>query len=89
MIRGFDRSWRARAVIACVAQLLTHPLVWFAFPRIPGLSRYTSLASAEVFAWLAEGTLYALTAMAPSKLRAFGVSAVANALSLAAGFVLL
>jgi len=89
MTRGSDRSWRARAAIACVAQLLTHPVVWCVFPRIPGLSRYTSLASAELFAWLAEGTVYALTAMAPRKLRAFGISGVANALSLALGFIVL
>jgi hypothetical protein len=52
-------------------------------------SRYAVFVLSELFAWLAESSLYALTAVAPSSLRAIGVSALANGASLAIGFVVL
>ena len=78
---------RKVACFAAAAQLMTHPAVWFLFPLIPWMSRGTSFALSELWAWTAEATLYALTAVAPSTLSAVAISALANGASLAIGFL--
>jgi hypothetical protein len=80
-------AWR-RAVMAAFAQLATHPLVWFVFPYIPGLAGRESLWLSEVFAWVTEAGLYAIAIPRVRPLRAFGVSALANGVSLGIGLVL-
>jgi hypothetical protein len=85
-------SWQKRALWALVAQILTHPLVWYAFPLLPrvsAVSAQTSFALSETWAWLAEAGLYAVTRVAGSPLRALGASAVANGASLGLGYFLL
>jgi hypothetical protein len=74
-----------RAVIALVGQLATHPLVWFAFPYIPGVTGWTSFVASELYATALEAVLYATAWPRLGTARAFGVSAVANAASLAVG----
>jgi hypothetical protein len=81
------RSWRRRAPIVVAAQLMTHPLVWYVFPFLPGLSRSTTFVTSELFAWAAEAALYAVAEVAPTALRAVAVSALANGASLAIGYV--
>jgi hypothetical protein len=81
------RAWLMRTGVSLFAQLMTHPIVWFVFPMIPGMTRYRTLTLAELWAWLAEAALYAVTAVSPSVLRAVAVSALANGASLAIGFV--
>lgn len=80
---------RKVACLAAVAQLMTHPAVWFLFPHIPWMSHGTSFVLSEVWAWTAEAALYAFMAVAPSTLRAIAVSALANGASLAIGLVIL
>lgn len=81
---------KPRRVIGVVlaAQLLTHPLVWFAFPRLPLLSPEGRFWLSELFAWLAEAALYAGLLSTVSAWRGVGISGIANAISLAAGLAL-
>jgi hypothetical protein len=78
------RAWR-RALIAIFAQLVTHPLVWFVFPRLVGLTGRSSLALSELWAWLAEAAFYAVVLPGLSPARALGISAIANAASILVG----
>jgi hypothetical protein len=77
----YRRALGGRTAVAFGASALTHPVVWFVFPRL-GLGGYAaSLVGAELFAVLVEAAW----------LRAFGLrralawSAAANAASLALG----
>jgi hypothetical protein len=47
-------------MIALVASLLTHPVVWFALPAslVPSLGTLGYLLVAEAFAWLAEAAIF-------------------------------
>ena len=74
-------AWR-RALIALFAQLVTHPLVWFVFPRLVGLTGRSSLALSELWAWLAEAGFYAVVLPGLSSARALGVSCPADQRSL-------
>ena len=85
-----------RAALVVLANLATHPLVWFAFPQL-GLFGNERLAISELFAVAVEAAAYALfwpmTAASPAPgksvaLRSFGTSAVANGASLTAGLTL-
>jgi hypothetical protein len=89
LTRGHPTGTLRRAVIAGFAQLVTHPLVWFVFPRLVGLTGRSSLALSELWAWLAEAAFYAAVLPGLSPARGLGVSAIANAASIAAGLVLL
>jgi hypothetical protein len=82
-------SWPKRACLVFAAQLMTHPLVWYVFPELPGLSRIATLALSEVWACLAEAAVFALLEVAPSKLGAVGIAAIANGASLGVGFLVL
>lgn len=86
----WGREAKPRRVIgvALVAQLLTHPLVWFAFPALPLLSQEGRFWFSELFAWLAEAALYAGLLSGVSAWRGVGISGIANAISLAAGLAL-
>jgi hypothetical protein len=45
-------SWRVRLAVAFGASVLTHPFVWFVFPRLHlGLTYVERSIAAEVFAW--------------------------------------
>jgi hypothetical protein len=76
-----------RAALAVCAQLLTHPLVWFVFPRLAGLTGYQAMALSELWAWLAEAAFYLLVLPGLGPARALGVSAIANGASIVAGIV--
>jgi hypothetical protein len=80
-------AWR-RALIAIFGQLVTHPLVWFVFPRLVGLTGLSSLALSELWAWLAEAAFYAVVLPGLSPARALGVSACANAASILVGLAI-
>jgi hypothetical protein len=77
-----------RLGLVVFAQLATHPLVWFVFPRLVGLTGRTSLLLSELWAWLAEAAFYGLVFPGLSAPRALGVSALANGASMAAGLLL-
>jgi hypothetical protein len=77
---------RDPVVAAFGASLITHPIVWFVFPRLPLGSYEGMVAGAETFAVVAEGLyFYALGAMALR--RAMVVSLLANASSASLGLL--
>ena len=78
---------RARLIVLLVfANLATHPVVWFVFPRLP-LHPWLSFALSETFAVLAEGVFFS-AALRVRPLRAMAASLAANALSLGVGLLL-
>jgi len=82
--RDLGLTLKRRSLVALGAQALTHPLVWFVFPRLPGAAEAWFWFS-ELTAVVLEGLLYARALTGLGTLRAFGLAAVANALSLGAG----
>lgn len=89
LTRGLPTGAARRALIAVFAQLVTHPLVWFVFPRLVGLTGRGAVALSELWAWLAEAAFYGVVLPGISPARALGVSAIANAASILAGLALL
>jgi hypothetical protein len=74
-------------MVALVGQLATHPLVWFVFPYLPGITGWTAFVASELYATGLEAVLYAAAWPRLGAARALGVSAVANAASLAVGIL--
>jgi len=79
---GGSRSRRIAAV--CLAQLATHPSVWFIWPLL-GLPRPLFLFLAEAFALLVEALIYRFSFERLNWSRCFAASAVANAASVFVG----
>lgn len=79
----------ARVAVAFGASALTHPIVWFVFPRywhtlhLPG-GYWGMVAAAEAFAVLAEAIYLAVATMNPGQ--AFGWALLANGASVSLGF---
>jgi hypothetical protein len=88
LTRGLAARAPRRLALAVFAQLATHPLVWFVFPRIVGLTGRMSAILSELWAWLAEAAFYALVLPGLGPVRALGVSALANGASIAVGLLL-
>ena len=88
LTREIPRPAAHRALLALFAQFVTHPLVWFVFPRIVGITGHTALALSELWAWLGESLFYAVALPPLRPLRAVGIAGVANAFSLAIGSLL-
>jgi len=85
--RAFGRhaASRGRRVAAvCLAQLATHPSVWFIWPLL-GLPRPLFLLVAESFAVLAEALIYRFSFERLNWSRCFAASALANGASVAVG----
>ncbi|HYQ45220.1 MAG TPA: hypothetical protein VER11_24705 [Polyangiaceae bacterium] len=79
---------RARRVAAvCLAQLATHPSVWFIWPLL-NLPRPLFLLVAESFALLVEALIYRFSFERLSWSRCFATSALANAASVLVGLYL-
>ena len=89
LTRACQVSATRRAALAVFAQLATHPLVWFVFPRIVGLTGRSSLLLSEAWAWLAETVFYLIALPGLSVSRAVAASAIANAASIAVGLLVL
>jgi len=87
LTRGSGVSTGRRLALVVFAQLATHPLVWFVFPQLPGISGRTATALSELWAWLAEAAFYAVVFPGVGGLRALGTSALANGASLAVGLL--
>jgi hypothetical protein len=79
-------TWR-RLVIALLANLSTHPIVWFVIPAM-GLKGMPGLIVAETWAVVIEWIFYFITLPTMKLGRALGVSAFANGVSFAIGLVL-
>lgn len=87
LLARVERTIARRISIVVVANLATHPLVWFLFPGL-ALGRATRLALSEVWAIAAELAIYWLVWPALRLRRAALVSLLANGASLAAGLAL-
>lgn len=82
-----DKRIGRRMAVVTIANLVTHPLVWFLFPGL-SMSRPSRLALSEAWALFAEAGVY-LTVWPPLRLRrALLASLAANAASVGAGLVL-
>jgi hypothetical protein len=88
LTRDTDAGVARRLTLIVFAQLATHPLVWFVFPRLVGLTGQGAATLAELWAWLAEAVFYALVLRRLSFVRALAISALANGASVVAGLVL-
>ena len=86
LTRGAERSLGRRAVVALLAQLVTHPLTWFVVPFL--FSGWAPLAVSALWSWAGEALVYVVAFRSLRASRAASVAAVANAVSLAAGLVL-
>ena len=79
-------AWRA-AVVGAVGSCVTHPLLWFVWPRI--VSDYTAfLVTGEVLVTLIEALIVVIALPDAGLRRALVMSCVANAASLGLGLVL-
>ena len=80
LLAAAERSLGRRAGAVLVANLATHPLVWFLFPGL-ALGRWTKFGLSEAWAFLAEIAIYRLVWPALRPRRAVLVSLAANAAS--------
>jgi hypothetical protein len=87
LLRGADGSVKRRALAVAVANLASHPLVWFVLARVIS-SRAVMVPVAETWAVVSETAVYALAFPSLPRTRALGVSAIANAASFLVGTVL-
>ena len=81
-------EWRAMRKIGTIvlANMATHPVVWFIFPLLP-VSRFLTLAFSEIFAFVVEAWLYAMLFDGISLRRAALASGLANTLSFSVGYL--
>ena len=86
LLRGEGTLGR-RAVAVAVANLASHPIVWFVIARVIP-SRTPMIVTAESWAIASETVVYVLVFPRLSRTRALGISAVANAASFLLGLVL-
>ena len=87
LLARVERSVARRFALVVVANLATHPLVWFLFPGL-ALGKPARFALSEAWAVLAELAVYKLVWPALRVRRAALVSVAANAASVAVGFAL-
>src|SRR6188768_7448 len=81
---GAGNTRARRVAVVCLAQLATHPSVWFIWPLLD-LSRVSFLLLAESFAFVAEALIYRLCFEQVGWSRCFAASALANATSMLIG----
>ncbi len=93
LLRRLEPSWSRRVGLLLLANVATHPLVWFFFPALP-FARRTNLLMSEAWAFVAELLIYATWVSNRSSPRALRLrraaltSLVANAASWALGTAL-
>jgi hypothetical protein len=87
LLATVERSVGRRIAFVVVANLATHPLVWFLFPGL-AFGKPARFALSELWAVLAEIAVYKLVWPSLRVRRAALVSLAANAASVAVGFAL-
>lgn len=87
LLKTVEKSAARKILAILVANLVTHPLVFFFFARVIQ-HRSTMTVVAESWAVLGEAVVYALVFPQMERIKAFGVSAVANGVSFVLGSVL-
>lgn len=86
LLRAVEATRWRRVSAVMVANLASHPLVWFVLARVIA-SRTALTLVAEPWAVASEAFVYALVFPALRPWRALGVSALSNALSFVVGAV--
>lgn len=84
LLRSVEPRLVRRLLVVLFAQLVTHPAVWFIYPRL-FTSQGTALAVAEAWALLGETVFYAVVFPRLGAQRAFLTSLAANGLSYGLG----
>jgi hypothetical protein len=84
LLRGSGTSVGRRVAAVAVANLASHPIVWFVLARALS-SRSALVVVGESWAVACEAAIYGLVLPHISARRALGVSAIANATSFAVG----
>lgn len=77
--------WR-RMTLVTLANLLSHPLVWFVFPAL-GASYLTTTCLSEAWAVAIEAIFLSVVFPGASRAPLWGISMIANGTSWAAGIV--
>jgi hypothetical protein len=85
--RARASSHPGRIAVVLLAQLATHPAVWFVFPEFR-FTRTSYMVGAELWAVLLEALLYGLVFSELPWTGALGVAALANGASFAVGLLL-
>ena len=83
LLRG---ALQRRVALALVAQLASHPLVWFVFPELP-VRYWTMIAIAETWAVVVEALIFVFVGQERWQ-RALGISLMTNGASYAIGLAL-
>jgi hypothetical protein len=86
LLRRVEPSFARRFRIALIANLLTHPLVWFFFPLMPA-GYPIRVTVSELWAFGAEAWFYAAFVSGLGAPRALRMSLVANATSFGLGWI--
>ena len=87
LLKSCGASLMRRTTAVGLAQLASHPLFWFVLPEL-GLRGFALLCVGEAWAVALELGVYLLAFPNIGRLRALGVSALANGASLGVGTVL-
>ncbi len=85
-LRPLEPKPSRRLAVGILANLATHPLVWFFFPHLP-ISYGATVAASELWALVAESAIYAVVTSRPHFGRACLASALANGTSFALGWI--
>jgi hypothetical protein len=86
LLRGTGGSVWRRVLAVLVANLASHPVVWFVIARVVA-PRSVMIPVAEGWAVASEAVVFALVFPSLPALRSVGVSAVANAASFLVGAI--
>ena len=84
LVGGYFRRWWGVVVVAIGINLVTHPMLWFVFPRLE--PRWLYLVAGETTVILIEAVLLAIAIRRP--LHALGAAIAANFASIAGGVIL-
>jgi hypothetical protein len=90
LLRPSEPRLLRRVLAVLVANLASHPAVWFVFPELGAAHPGATLALSEFWAFASELGIYRLVFPSPSLTlrRAALIAALANALSFATGWAL-
>jgi hypothetical protein len=87
LLRATEASLGRRALAVLVANVASHPILWFVLARVLA-SRTSLILAGEGWAVASEAVVYALVFPTMQRTRALGVSAVSNAASFLVGTAL-
>ncbi|MEP7121207.1 MAG: hypothetical protein ABJE95_09870 [Byssovorax sp.] len=86
LFRSAEPRLSRRVALVLLANLASHPAVWFIFPEL-GLPYFPALLLAETWAVLLEAGFYRLTFEKSDAVESLGISALANGASLGLGLL--